>query len=66
MLGYPHGGNISFSLGIIKNIDEKDDYTIEYLCKTNPGFSGCSIINLKNNLLEFIWEHQKLLIKISI
>ena len=48
LLGYPHGGNSSFSLGIIRNINEKDDYTIEHLCKTNPGSSGCPIINLKN------------------
>ena len=48
LLSHPKGGKSTFSLGIIKNIEE-DEYTIIHLCKTNPGSSGCPIINLNNN-----------------
>ena len=48
LLSHPYGGDLKFSQGIIKNIEE-NNYTIRHLCRTNPGSSGCPIINLNNN-----------------
>ena len=48
LIGHPKGGDSTYSMGLIKDIDE-DNYEIRHLCKTNPGSSGCPIINLNNN-----------------
>ena len=48
LLGHQKGGMPTYAMGIIKDIDE-EDYEIRHLCKTNPGSSGCPIINLNNN-----------------
>ena len=48
LIGHPAGGMPTFSMGLVKDIDE-DNYEIRHLCKTNPGSSGCPIINLNNN-----------------
>ena len=48
LIGYPNGGISKYSMGIFKLIEE-DNFTIRHLCRTNPGSSGCPIINLNNN-----------------
>ena len=50
LLGYPKGRDSKYSIGILKNIEE-DNFTIRHLCQSNPGSSGCPIINLNNNRL---------------
>ena len=47
LLHYPHGKNIEFSIGIIKDISE-DNYNIDHLCETQTGSSGSPIFNLKS------------------
>ena len=39
----------SVSYGILKNIDESNNYTFEHLCSTEKGSSGSPILNIKNN-----------------
>ena len=48
LIGHPKGGMPTYAMGLVKDIDE-DNYEIRHLCKTNPGSSGCPIINLNNN-----------------
>ena len=48
LIGYPRGGKPKYAIGLIKGIDE-NNYDIRHLCKSNPGSSGCPIINLNNN-----------------
>ena len=48
LIGYPEGEKQRLTNGLIKDIDE-NNYEIKHLCKSNPGASGCSIINLNNN-----------------
>ena len=48
LIGYPKGGNAKYSDGLVKGIDE-NNYDIRHLCRSNPGSSGCPIINLNNN-----------------
>ena len=48
LIGYPKDGMATYSMGLIKDINE-GNYEIRHLCKTNPGSSGCPIINLNNN-----------------
>jgi hypothetical protein len=48
LLGHPKGGKSTFSLGMIKNIEE-DNYSIRYFSKTNLDLSGRPIINLYTN-----------------
>ena len=48
LLHYPHGNNIEFSIGLIKNISF-GDYDLEHNCQTQPGSSGGPIINYANN-----------------
>ena len=40
---------VSVKYGILKNRDEKDNYTFEHLCSTKKGASGSPILNIKNN-----------------
>ena len=40
---------VSVSYGIIKGIDELDNYTFKHLCSTNKGSSGSPILNVNNN-----------------
>ena len=35
--------------GILKSINELDNYTFEHLCSTDNGASGSPILNIKNN-----------------
>ena len=46
LLHYPKGKNASYSVGIIKEINDKK--TIIHLCETEKGSSGGPIINLIN------------------
>ena len=48
LIGHSKGEDSTYSIGLIKDINE-DNYEIRYLCKTDPGSSGCPIINLNNN-----------------
>ena len=48
LIGFPKGGISKYSMGIFQLIEE-DDFTIRHLCRSNPGSSGCPIINLNNN-----------------
>ena len=49
LLHYPKGEEAKISPGIIKNITEDEEKkTIQHLCSTSGGSSGCPIIN-KNN-----------------
>ena len=48
LIGYPRGGKPKYAIGLIKDINE-NNYDIRHLCKSNPGSSGCPIINLNNN-----------------
>ena len=48
LIGFPKGGKSKFSNGKIINILE-DNFTIIHKCSTEPGSSGCPIINLENN-----------------
>ena len=48
LIGHPKGGKLTYSMGLIKDINE-DNYDIRHLCKSDPGSSGCPIINLNNN-----------------
>ena len=45
LIHYPKGNRVEYSLGIIQTVN-LDDYTIEHLCNTTSGSSGCPIINL--------------------
>ena len=45
---YPYGNRAEYSNGVIKYIGE-DKYSIEHLCPTKSGASGCPILNLNNN-----------------
>ena len=48
LIGFPNGGISKYSMGIFKLIEE-DDFTIRHLCRSNPGSSGCPILNLNNS-----------------
>ena len=48
LLHYPKGTKMHYSQGIIKNINEDDNYTIIHLCSTSGGSSGGVIINALN------------------
>ena len=45
---YPPGKKASYSNGIIKNISE-DNFTINHLCPSVPGSSGCPLISLNEH-----------------
>ena len=48
LIYYSNGIKALYSNGIIQNIDI-NLYDIKHLCSTDPGASGCPIINLNNN-----------------
>ena len=48
LIHYPQGKEPEYSIGVIKSIEE-DNFTFRHLCRTEPGSSGCPIINLANN-----------------
>ena len=48
LIYFPYGKKATYSNGVIKRISE-DKFNIEHLCSTEPGASGCPIINLNNN-----------------
>ena len=48
LIGYPHGEKSKFSNGKIIQISE-DNFTLIHNCSTEPGSSGCPIVNINNN-----------------
>ena len=48
LIHYPQGKESEYSVGLINSIGI-DNFTIRHLCNTQPGSSGCPIINLYNN-----------------
>ena len=48
LLHYPKGNKMEYSVGLIKDIDQNDNYTIRHLCDSSDGSSGGPIINSIN------------------
>ena len=48
LIGYPKGGKPKYANGLIKDINE-NTYDIRHFCRSEPGSSGCPILNLNNN-----------------
>ena len=48
LIGYPKGGKPKNANGLIKDINE-NTYDIRHFCRSEPGSSGCPILNLNNN-----------------
>ena len=48
LLHYPKGVQIKKAEGLIKNINEEDEYSLEHFCDSSEGSSGGPIINALN------------------
>ena len=49
ILHYPGSKNVAVSYGILKNINEQNNYNFNHLCSTESGSSGPPILNISNS-----------------
>ena len=51
ILQYPLGDKAFVSYGIIKSIEEINEYNFNHICSTNEGSSGSPILNKDNKVI---------------